>query len=90
EVRFGPGGFNGRRAPGLVNFGLGVFRQFDSGERVSLQFRAEAFNISNTPHFNNPTGSISSSNFGIATNVRNTGREGIDQRVFRFGLRLGF
>ncbi|MEO0996258.1 MAG: cell division protein FtsZ, partial [Pseudomonadota bacterium] len=40
--------------PGLINVDMGLFRKFDINERMDLQFRAEAFNISNTPHFNNP------------------------------------
>jgi hypothetical protein len=88
--RFGTCGAGVLRGPGLVNFDLGVFRKFQVSERMDIQFRAEAFNISNTPHFNNPTSSITSGNFGVVTGLQNTGREGIDQRVFRFGLRLGF
>lgn len=89
-ARFGTCGENIYRGPGLVNFDLGLFRQFNITERVSLQFRAEGFNISNTPHFNNPTASITSGDFGVVTGMQNTGREGIDQRVFRLGLRLGW
>ncbi len=88
--RFGTCGSNSYRGPGLINADLGVFRQFNISERVNLQFRAESFNISNTPHFNNPTASITSGNFGVVTGLQNTGREGIDQRVFRLGLRLGW
>ncbi|MEJ5370082.1 MAG: hypothetical protein WHT08_17370, partial [Bryobacteraceae bacterium] len=83
-----------------VNLDMGLFRQFRISERVNLQFRAEAFNVSNTPHFANPSGNISnlvlntdgSFRTGVfeVTGVRNTGREGIDERVFRFGLRLGW
>jgi hypothetical protein len=49
-----------------------------------MEFRAEAFNISNTPHFGNPTSGITSSNFGKITGVAN------DPRSFRFGLRFAF
>ena len=35
-------------------------------------------------------GDISSSQPGLITGVQNTGREGIDERMFRFGLRLSF
>jgi hypothetical protein len=100
DARFGTSGFNTLLGPGIVNLDMGLFRQFRVTERVSLQFRAEAFNFTNTPHFSNPGGNIS----GLVTNpdgtfrsgvfevtgIRNTGREGIDERVFRFGLRLGF
>lgn len=100
EPRFGTAGYNILLGPGIVNLDLGLFRQFRITERVNLQFRAEAFNATNTPHFANPSGNISnlvlnsdgSFRTGVfeVTGVRNTGREGIDERVFRFGLRLGW
>jgi len=100
EPRFGTAAFNLLRGPGLVNLDLGLFRQFRLTERVQLQFRAEAFNATNTPHFANPSnnidslrlnpdGSFRSGVFEI-TGVRNTGREGVDERVFRFGVRFSF
>ena len=88
--RFGTCGSNILRGPGHINADMGIFRRFQPTERFSVQFRAEAFNVTNTPHFATPTGSISSSNFGVVTGMANTGREGNDQRVFRLGLRLAF
>jgi hypothetical protein len=88
--RFGNTSFNFLRGPGLVNWDLGVFREFAFTERVRLQFRAESFNFSNTPHFANPGGTIGDANFGQITGVSNLARENIDERQFRFGLRLGF
>ena len=78
------------RGPGLINVDMGIFRKFQVSERVDVQFRAEAFNISNTPHFNNPNSNVASSGFGVVTRMQNTGREGLDQRIFRFGLRIGW
>jgi hypothetical protein len=70
---------------------LGLFRRFDVSERINVQFRAEMFNMSNTPHFNPPNSDVSSGNFMIVgSGTRNTGREGVDARMFRFGLRIGF
>lgn len=100
EPRFGTAGFNILYGPGLVNLDLGLFRRFDVSERMKLEFRAEAFNATNTPHFSNPSNNISNlrlnpdgtfrSGVFEVTGTRNTGREGIDERVFRFGLRLSF
>ncbi len=89
-ARFGTGGWDQLRGPGLVNLDLSVYRSFRFNERFNLQFRAEGFNISNTPHFANPRSDISASQPGLITGVQNTGREGIDERMFRFGLRLSF
>ncbi len=87
-----------------------IFREFRIKERMTLQFRAEAFNATNTPHFSAPGGNASAPSRDAAGNIltdaviglprlngfmeitstRSFGREGIDERVFRFGLRLGF
>ncbi len=100
EPRFGTAGFNILRGPGLVNLDLGIVRRFDLTERWKMEFRAEAFNATNTPHFANPSNNISNlrlnpdgtfrSGVFEVTGTRNTGREGIDERVFRFGLRFSF
>ena len=87
---FGNMSYNSLSGPGAVNLDLGLFRAFQVTERFGMQFRAEAFNATNTPHFSNPNGDVSSSNFMRITGLRNTGREGIDERVFRLGLRLNF
>lgn len=89
DKRFGTSSLNSLRGPGLVNCDLGIFRTFRLTERFGLQFRAEAFNFTNTPHFENP-GQSNSNN-----NVSNAGFMYItsalqDQRNIRFGLRLGF
>ncbi len=88
--RFGTCGTGVLRGPGLVNFDTSVFRKFNVNERITVQLRGEAFNISNTPHFGNPNSDVSSGNFGLIGSVQNTGREGNDQRFFRLGLRIGF
>lgn len=90
NARFGSSGYNQLRGPSMINADASIYRVFQFHERVSLQFRAEMFNISNTPHFANPSSNVSGSNFGVITTVANTGREGIDERLFRVGLRLGF
>jgi hypothetical protein len=77
------------RGPGVANLDLSLFRTFALTPQVNLQFRAEAFNATNTPHFANPNGNVNSSNFGkvLATQTANAvGRS----REFRFGLRLSF
>jgi len=89
-ARFGTSGWDQLRGPGLINVDLSVYRAFRISERVNMQFRAEAFNMSNTPHFGNPRSDISATQPGLITGVQNTGREGIDERMFRFGLRLSF
>lgn len=53
-VRFGSSGRNLMRGPGLVNLDASVFRDFRLTEGWTMQFRAEAFNVTNTPAFMNP------------------------------------
>jgi hypothetical protein len=84
EVRFGNVGLNSMRGPGAVNMDFSLFRNFRLTERINMDFRMEGFNISNTPHFGNPTGSVTSSNFGKILSVSD------DPRKFRFGLRIAF
>ena len=82
EVRYGSSGRNILRSPGAANLDLSVFRRFPIKERLALEFRAEAFNATNTPHFAAPGTSVNASNFMQVTTAEQ------DQRQFRFGLRL--
>ena len=43
---------------------LSLFKEFDIFEKSKLQFRAETFNITNTPNFSNPSGAFETANFG--------------------------
>ena len=91
EARFGTSGFNILRGPGIVNWDFGVFREFKMTERMQLQFRMESFNFTNTPHFDIPDNYVGDgADFMKITSVTNLAREGIDERQFRFGLRLSF
>jgi hypothetical protein len=79
------------RGPGVVNTDLSLFRTFKLTERFNVQFRAESFNLSNTPHFANPNGNANSSNFGKILATQSGSADVIGRsREFRFGLRLGF
>jgi len=88
-VRFGNVGRNTMRGPGVVNTDLSLFRTFKITEKINLQARGEAFNLSNTPHFSNPTSNINSSNFGKILSTQSADAFG-RSREMRFGLRLGF
>ena len=81
-TRFGTAGRNILREPSWFNMDLGLFRRFPLKERLALEFRAEAHNATNTPHFLAPGGNIAASNFMQVTSAEQ------DQRQFRFGLRL--
>jgi hypothetical protein len=95
-VRFGNTGRNILRGPGVINLDASVFRDFPLTERFTLQFRAEAFNVSNTPAFNNPGATVTSATrntSGVITNLGGyteiTGAQATE-RQFRFALKLSF
>ena len=102
--RLGNSGFNNLRGPGVFNWDFGLFRDFTVTERVHVQFRMEAFNFTNTPHFATPDNSLGDANnvdpktgrvtdpgsFMTITGVQDLAREGIDERQFRLGLRIRF
>jgi hypothetical protein len=93
--RFGTMGRNSVRGPGFQKADLAMFKDFKFTERFVLQFKAEAFNFTNTPRFGNPAANVSNMTLtanGDVANANNfmaiTGAEG--ERKFRFGLRLTF
>ncbi|HYV61698.1 MAG TPA: carboxypeptidase regulatory-like domain-containing protein [Bryobacteraceae bacterium] len=59
------------RGPGLQNADVMIGKTFRITERMSLEFRAEAFNVSNTPPLNDPNGSFGSPAFGSITSAGN-------------------
>jgi Carboxypeptidase regulatory-like domain/TonB dependent receptor len=53
--QWGNSGRNILQGPGTKNVDFSVFKNFQVAESKLLQFRAEFFNLFNTPQFNNPT-----------------------------------
>jgi hypothetical protein len=80
---FGNAGRNLLTGPGNVNFDLAIHKLFTVTERVRLQFRAEAFNAMNTPHFGIPNAQVGNANFG---SIGGAGRH----RNLQFGLKVLF
>ena len=54
-----------------------------------MEFRAEAFNVTNTPHWANPGTNVNAIDFGLITFTANPGRE-YDERNIRIGVRVTF
>jgi trimeric autotransporter adhesin len=71
-------------SPGLANWDISLFKSFPVGERVSLQFRAEALNAFNTPQFRAPNMAFGNSNFGKITQQANY------PRYLQLGGRISF
>jgi hypothetical protein len=93
--RPGTAGRNILIGPGLSNLDFAIFKNFHVTERVNVSFRAQFYNITNTPHFGQPNGAFGSYNsagifnpnaqFGQITSVLpDSNREG------ELGLRITF
>ncbi len=100
-ARFGTAGYNSLRGPGATNLDASIFRDFKVTERFTIQLRAEALNLTNTPHFSNPGANVSNLQLNPDGTIRSLGGftqiTGVsapsrltDERYFRFGLRIGF
>ena len=61
---FGNVGLGTERGPGLKTYDISIQKEFPIWERVRLEFRAEFFNLTNTPIFSAPNRSVTSSTFG--------------------------
>jgi hypothetical protein len=53
--------------PNLFAINASLFRRFDITERIKLEFRAEAYNLSNTPEFDLPDTTLGDAAFGQIT-----------------------
>jgi hypothetical protein len=80
---FGNAGWNSLRGPGFFNIDVGLSRSFPIREGHRVQLRFEFFNATNHANFSNPTGNITSSNFG---RILSAG----DPRILQFALKYTF
>ena len=67
--QFGNTGRNILTGPGTAQADVSLFKDFflSGSETRRLQFRAESFNVTNTPQFNNPASSIGNAGAGTIT-----------------------
>jgi Carboxypeptidase regulatory-like domain/TonB dependent receptor len=61
---FGTAGRNSLRGPGFKNYDLSLFRNLRLSERIRLELRGEAYNLTNSPRWGNPVSNINDANFG--------------------------
>ncbi|HVW08610.1 MAG TPA: hypothetical protein VHC90_08510, partial [Bryobacteraceae bacterium] len=83
QFQIGNSSRNPIRGPGLQNADVMLGNTFRLSEKYSLEFRAEAFNVSNTPPLNDPNGSFGSPAFATITSAGNP-------RDFEFAAKLHF
>ncbi len=55
--------------PGRWNFDMSLFKEFPIRERVTMQLRAEAFNLFNHPQFGQPSSTVNSPGAGTITST---------------------
>ncbi len=83
-----PGGNLGLQTnygPSAHALDFGLFKDFLFTERIGVQFRAEATNLTNTPQFGIPDQNLQDSNFGQVTSTFSG-----SERHIQFALRLHF
>jgi hypothetical protein len=68
--------------PGFWNLDASLVKRLRFGN-VAAELRADAFNLTNTPHFNNPNGTLGNAQFGQVTGA-------FGARLVRFGARVIF
>jgi len=81
---YGNSGRNILYGPGRVNFDFSLFKEFGIKEGSRLQFRAECFNVFNTPQFDLPNAAIGAGNAGTITGIVGTPRQ------IQFGAKVIF
>ncbi len=69
--------------PGTWQFDAAISRTFQFRERQKMEFRAEAFNITNAFRMNNPETNLNSNIFGQVTSAK-------DPRIMQFALKYFF
>jgi hypothetical protein len=88
-ARFGNSSFDSIRGPGYGNLDFGLFRTFEIQDRLKMQFRVEALNLTNHPNFSNPDSGVTDPNFGLISST-NPGSRLIAERYFRIGIKTMF
>ena len=81
---FGNLGRNTVYGPGMQTLDLALMRAFPLRERLSMEFRAEAFNSLNHSNFGTPNRFVNTPQFGTITEASTSGR------VFQLSARLSF
>ncbi|MBC7927579.1 MAG: hypothetical protein H7039_18185, partial [Bryobacteraceae bacterium] len=84
QFTYGNSARNILRGPGRFNIDYSLFKDFSPRENWKLQFRAESFNLANTPQFDLPNSSVGSPAAGTITSIVGNPRQ------LQLGLRLSF
>jgi outer membrane receptor protein involved in Fe transport len=63
------------RGPSFFNLDFSIFKNFPITERFRAQLRGEAFNVTNTPSFSNPSSTWNTPQFGNIGSTANNSRQ---------------
>jgi hypothetical protein len=74
----------GLRSDGLKELDFTINKTFEIHERLRLQFRAECFNLTNTPQFSPPATALGAAGFGSVSSQNN------QPRIVQLALKLLF
>ncbi len=83
QFTLGSASRNPVRAPGYRTADIAFIKRTSLGETRNFEFRAEIFNLTNTPPLGTPNGVLGNAAFGTITSAG-------DPRVIQFGLKLNF
>ncbi len=84
QFTYGNAGRNILRGDRLVQLDMSLIKNFRLTESKNIDFRAQVFNLTNTPSFSNPSGTVNLATGGQITSTRN------QPRLYEFGLKLNF
>jgi len=84
-------GRNSLTGPKQFNWDFSLFKKFQISERQRVEFRAEVFNLSNTPQFAQPGGNVTSpATFGKTFSTLLAAGSFGSYRAVQFGLKYNF
>ncbi|HUS05104.1 MAG TPA: carboxypeptidase regulatory-like domain-containing protein [Bryobacteraceae bacterium] len=81
--KFGNAGPGILRGPSIMNFDMGLYKDFKFNERAKVQFRSEFFNVFNHTNFAGVNTTLGSGAYGQITSA-------LDPRIIEFSLRLQY
>ena len=81
---YGNTGRNILHGPLQRSLDLSLTKNTRISDNLHLQFRAQAFNLTNTPNFNNPASDVGATGFGVITSQAG------NPRILQFVLKLTY
>jgi hypothetical protein len=84
QYAYGNAGRNTLRGNRLLQLDTSLIKNFKITESKSFDFRAQVFNLTNTPSFSSPATNVNLATGGLVTSTRN------QPRLFEFGLKFSF